>query len=791
MTDTDKESTEACNNEEVEIKVIACKVNDEGKEMFQVKHTRCFWVGEDKLEKYKEFIDVFLETLKSKTRDEEQIDKEQTSKEQTEKERLGVGEQALVKQAKGKDGRYYCPECPKSFKRTYDYRMHQRTHSGTNPHYCGTCKVFFPRASKLADHFRTNVHKRKLLESGVPGKLDSMEKEITISDQNEPVSKKSRTDDETTDNASDGEDIGYDRDDPDYDGMNSGENGAKNKSIFSCEVCNLQFTRKVKFNEHLLTKTHLERTKRTEERYLCPECEQPYQSWALLKDHLDKEHQINSGDEANFNCKKCDIKFDSKNRWIAHLSTKKHSRLANTTHKASCCEKTFKTMKACFNHERVHLRTSPYHCETCDRYFLKKHHLSSHMVSCHNSERPYVCPYCARSYKTSNQLEAHLEAGHSFQCATCLIEFNCKPHLKKHLGDSPSCRKNICSRCNNMVFDTEEELVQHKQEIHQQRSKKIFTCSECGKTYCEAFKLRQHMTWHATGRYPYQCEICSVVCYKKSKLDRHVSSVHLKIYTFECRDCEASFKTKKNLDEHKYKMHEGEGFVCPICDKTLYTLKTFETHKLNHTKVDCSVKSHDKMKPNEDFDLRSLTNLSMSLDNSHDMGSKDNDLSFKPAPPDIKIPTIMTSQDITDSNVDVVEDLDTADAQMEIAEAVSVVTSQTEEEAMTTSQDQDIVTPRFKIVTQNPSSRLDGPVTIKVAPNPDGSLHQITPDTIQQLKITLSDLLSVTLQEQASDVSVNDGREQSEGSNAREEEEKTVEIVLVPGAGEPEEEEDK
>ena len=126
--------------------------------------------------------------------------------------------------------------------------MHQRTHSGTNPHHCETCNAFFSRASKLADHFRTNIHKRKVIEKGIPGTLNCSRCSVMFETEEEmyehmkeehdlePDVKKLKTSDETFSSDGEGSDaVGEESNDV-------GENDGESNPIFNCDSCNLQFT---------------------------------------------------------------------------------------------------------------------------------------------------------------------------------------------------------------------------------------------------------------------------------------------------------------------------------------------------------------------------------------------------------------------------------------------------------------------------------------------------------------------------------------------------------------------
>lgn len=656
---------------------------------------------------------------------------------------------------KEQDGRFYCPKCPKSFKHRYDYTMHEKSHSGTNPHYCETCNIYFPRLSKLAKHFRTKNHLRKLEES------------LDMSDE-ENNTRTMSGDDEDLDESATGEP-------PNKKIKDEPNSEASSSKKLQCKHCKKSFPDIAKQQIHLaaciskrskrgsvLPKDYLKKRAKLQQFY-CPLCDNKFTEYADINQHISDTHEID--DNTLFPCKTCDKTFVNKEKWVSHLNDTEHMAKLYVCFQATCCDKTFKTHKACYNHERVHTRQSPYFCEKCDRYFLKKHHLTVHLKGCQNSERPYACPYCSRTYKTSNQLQHHLDSGHSFQCATCQQNFSCKPYLKVHLEASPSCVKNLCSKCNNLEFDTAAELAFHKSEVHDAKGKRIYSCAECGQNYCEAYKLKQHMQFHATGRYPYQCteENCDVICYKKSKLDSHIKRVHLKIFEYECETCGADFRSKKDHEEHRCREHGAESFICPICDKEFFTVKTYESHQLQHSKVSKQNVQH-RQQDDSMLDLRSLTNLSMALDRSSNNDSIEEAVA-RPTQIEFKIPAIVTGKHLQSPRLEGEEEV----VETTVVDASKIIPVDGEVEV---DPDQ-LNNQQLQNDRQLQNNQF---VTIKIA-GEENSGDTVSTETMQQLKSTLSDLLSATLAggDIENDVEIEDEPAPNE--------EEVMEIVLMPAVG--------
>ncbi|MGS8566344.1 C2H2-type zinc finger protein, partial [Salmonella enterica] len=54
----------------------------------------------------------------------------------------------------------------------------------------------------------------------------------------------------------------------------------------------------------------------------------------------------------------------------------------------------------------------PYVCQTCDRAFHQRGHLSRHM-RIHTDQRPYVCQTCGQAFCLLSNLTAHMRTQHS------------------------------------------------------------------------------------------------------------------------------------------------------------------------------------------------------------------------------------------------------------------------------------------------------------------------------------------------------------------------------------------
>ena len=86
---------------------------------------------------------------------------------------------------------------------------------------------------------------------------------------------------------------------------------------------------------------------------------------------------------------------------------------------------------------------------------------------------------------------------------------------------------------------------------HTKKKEKIFKCEDCGKTYGQPAKLKNHIAVVHRGERPHKCD-----------------------------QCDQSFAYKNGLREHKETIHEGIMFTCqfPNCGKQMNRIANLNKH---------------------------------------------------------------------------------------------------------------------------------------------------------------------------------------------------------------------
>ena len=208
----------------------------------------------------------------------------------------------------------------------------------------------------------------------------------------------------------------------------------------------------------------------------------------------------------------------------------------------------------------------------------------------------YHCTVCARLFKTETELNTH-ECGRTqgvsgkekiHKCNTCEKMFVQKGHLTKHIRTvHEKVARLSCPYCKYRT-DCQRNLTRH---ISTHTGEKQFKCTQCDYTAVQKSLLTAHMYNNHTNK-TYKCRYqqCDVKKPSQEELYEHIRTEH-PVQRYVCESCPMSFSTSKHLTSHK-RLHSIGQYKCKYCDKLFKTAQHLDQHSVTHTgerKHICSV----------------------------------------------------------------------------------------------------------------------------------------------------------------------------------------------------------
>ncbi|XP_074090021.1 zinc finger and SCAN domain-containing protein 29-like isoform X2 [Macrotis lagotis] len=166
----------------------------------------------------------------------------------------------------------------------------------------------------------------------------------------------------------------------------------------------------------------------------------------------------------------------------------------------------------------------------------------------------------------------------SYTCSECGKNFCQSSHLAvhrlAHIGEKKSYN---CDECGK-TFGRSSHLICH-QRIH--TGEKPYKCPECGKGFSDHSNLTAHQRIH-TGEKPYKCGECWKSFNQSSSLIMH-QRIHTGEKPHKCSECGKSFTNSSHFNAH-WRTHTGEKpYQCPECGKRFSKSSTLTSHQRIHT----------------------------------------------------------------------------------------------------------------------------------------------------------------------------------------------------------------
>ena len=244
------------------------------------------------------------------------------------------------------------------------------------------------------------------------------------------------------------------------------------------------------------------------ERYhnICAKCDKTFQSKS-------KHYQISHTKRPRIECKYCELSFNNKKLYDAHLK-KSHVSQKNWF-KCRVCKEVLKGKKSRISHEEKvhgHLKQT---CEMCNEVCLNTNFLSKHIANKHctvNDNDKFVCCYCKKEI--------------SFSSCRGLVYHIMREHFNQHPHPCNQCKKG---------FSTNHKLSVHIQSVHKDERK--YHCKNCDKTFIKAICLKRHVKNIHEESENLECDECGKICKNKTILNIHLKVAHHSNIRIVCRHC--------------------------------------------------------------------------------------------------------------------------------------------------------------------------------------------------------------------------------------------------------------
>ncbi|XP_069700837.1 zinc finger protein 431-like isoform X2 [Periplaneta americana] len=238
------------------------------------------------------------------------------------------------------------------------------------------------------------------------------------------------------------------------------------------------------------------------------------------------------------------------------------------------CTKTFMRQEGLTRHKRIQHGQFVYTCQLCKGMFQNKTEFISHRRGCtKEDEASYSCDLCKREFTCVNSLRGHECKQKMFSCSECDKTYHTAGDLQKHSLVHSTANFFTCEMCDK-TYHTADDLQKHSL-VHSTAN--FFTCEMCDKTYHTADDLQKHSLVHSTANF-FTCEMCDKTYHTADDLQKH-SLVHSTANFFTCEMCDKSFAEKKDLTSHNCKKSSEPQYLCRLCNRAFVSINSVKTHQ--------------------------------------------------------------------------------------------------------------------------------------------------------------------------------------------------------------------
>lgn len=222
------------------------------------------------------------------------------------------------------------------------------------------------------------------------------------------------------------------------------------------------------------------------------------------------------------NCALCNSTFETFKMLLQHMNGHYRNYICDV------CDMGFINKHRLKNHQRTH-EIGDFQCAFCDKVFTTRVRKMCHEKYTHNTSARYTtnCPHCNQSFNSYYQRNRHMVQEHNsvaatYKCNICDKSFILKSKLTSHIKKVHLMERNhTCAECGQGFFikqSLDEHMIKHNGE-------RVFKCTVCHKAYARKKTLREHMRIHNNDR-RFKCGVCGLAFVQKCSLKSHMLSNH-------------------------------------------------------------------------------------------------------------------------------------------------------------------------------------------------------------------------------------------------------------------------
>jgi len=253
---------------------------------------------------------------------------------------------------------------------------------------------------------------------------------------------------------------------------------------YRCDQCSMEFNR----DQEELYKLHLD-SHTDQPPFSCTECDKIYGSSHSLQNHVVYVHNK----ERNHVCTQCGKAYTSKCVLDEHI---REIHTGDSLHICPHCGKRVSSQKRLTSHENSH-KIRALSCTLCDKIYVSRVGLNSHIRRVHNGERPFSCSQCQKKFRDKTEMNRHMVTHtreQAYECKHCDKKFGIKTSRDRHTNKlHVSEERNQYPHC-VMNLTQKRSPTLHLGLLHSGECP--YVCGQCESRFSDATLLGKHLQTH-------------------------------------------------------------------------------------------------------------------------------------------------------------------------------------------------------------------------------------------------------------------------------------------------------